>query len=296
MSTVVRPSGPLPRRVYWVRRLLLLLVAVALVWGVTRLVGSVGSDEQAGADPSPAVQEVEETPTATATPDEEPRLTKRERRRERLRQERQEQRERREANRVRTVNAVLDTPEGACDLTQVSVLPSVPPEQQAGGEVDLSLALSTEQPMTCSLELDADRLLLSITGDDEQVWSSTRCRRAIPEQTVVLRPFWTTTVEVPWTGQRSGGRCSPSADFADPGSYVLQAAVLTGEPAAADFTLLAPPPPPPPPDPKPEDADDTDSPDEDTDSPDEGTDDAPPPDSQTGGAPEPGDEELSEND
>jgi len=301
VSTVVRPSGPLPRRVYWVRRLLLILVVLALVWGVTRLVASTASGDQAGADPSPAVEEIEEAPTATATPTDEPRLSKRDRRRERIKQERQEKRERREArqaereaNRARTVSAVLPPPEGACDLTQVSVLPSVPTGYEAGGTVDLRLAFSTLQPVPCSLDLDADRLLLLISADDEQVWTSTRCRDAIPEQSVVLRPFWTASVQVPWTGQRTGDRCSPRAAFAASGQYQLHAAVLTGEPAATEFTLLEPPPPPKPWRPKePSDDEEADEPPDD-----EPPDDEEPsePESQTGGAPEPGDEELSSND
>ncbi len=301
MSTVVRPSGPLPRRVYWVRRLLLILIVVALVWGVTRLVAANASGDGAGADPSPTAEEVEETPTAAPT--DEPRLSRRDRRRERIKQERQEKRERREtrqeereANRVRTISAALDPPEGACDLTQVSVLPSVPPGYEAGGTVDLRLAFSTLQPMPCSLDLDADRLLLLISADDEQIWTSTRCRDAIPEHSVVLRPFWTTVVQVPWTGQRTGERCSPRAPFAAPGQYQLQAAVLTGEPAATEFTLLEPPPPPKPRGPKePPDGEEADEPPVSDDEP---PDDEEPsqPESQTGGAPEPGDEELSSND
>jgi len=316
MSTVVRPAGPLPRRVYWVRRLLLLLIVLAMVWGVTRWIRSGESDAQGEAGPSPVAQQVTESasPTATPTPNAEQPPSKREKRRARLRQERQERQERqdrREANRVRTVTAVLPRPDVACDLTQVAVLASVQPGAEARGEVDVQLAFSTLQPEPCTLDLDADRLLLSITADDEPVWTSTRCRGAVPEQTVVLRPFWTTTVQVSWTGQRAGGRCSPAAKFAAPGQYELQSAVLTGEPATTAFTLLEPPPPAP----KPERDDDAqaggDAPDADaSDSdpgpgadPDAGGSGAQSPtgeggaddDGRPGGAPEPGDEELSEN-
>jgi len=320
MSTVVRPSGPLPSRVYWVRRLLLLLIVVALVSGVTQLISSVRSDEQAGAAPSPVAEDVAESPSPTATPtfDDEARPSKREQRRanrerqeKQEKQERREKREKREASRVRTVNAELPSPEGPCDLTQVSVLPAVQPGQEAEGAVDLRLSLSTSQPMPCSLELDADRLLLSITADDEPVWSTTRCRGAIPAHTVALRPFWTTIVQVSWTGQLTSGHCSPAARFATPGQYQLQTAVLTGEPATTEFTLLEPPPPPRPPKPEGDETGDTGAagnlPDPDPDpGPDADAEDveeelpagepAASQGSQTGGAPEPGDEELSAND
>ena len=56
MTTVTRPRGPLPARVYWTRRLLLVVVAFALVFGVARLLGSGGSRRArrrtpVGADP-----------------------------------------------------------------------------------------------------------------------------------------------------------------------------------------------------------------------------------------------------
>ena len=56
MTTVTRPRGPLPARVYWTRRLLLVVVAFALVFGIAHLLGSGGSGspsaQPVGADAS----------------------------------------------------------------------------------------------------------------------------------------------------------------------------------------------------------------------------------------------------
>ena len=57
MSSTARPRRPLPRRVYWVRRTLVLAVALGLVFGIAQLLGGTGgSDGEAarvvGAEPS----------------------------------------------------------------------------------------------------------------------------------------------------------------------------------------------------------------------------------------------------
>lgn len=195
---------------------------------------------------------------------------------------------------MHTIDAVLPPPDGQCDLTQVGVVPSVPPVQEAKGLVDLRLAFATRQPKPCTLDLAADRLLLSITADDEQVWSSTRCQDAVPEQTVVLRPFWTHIVPVSWTGRQSGFRCASGTKFVGPGPYELHTAVLGGEPSATSFTLLEPPPKPLKPlkPLKPKNAQKPTKPQR-SDAPELAE---PPQQPRIAGAPEPGDEELASND
>jgi hypothetical protein len=59
------PRGPLPARVYWVRRALVLVVALALVFGIGKLLTGFGGDPKAttaAAAPSTSAQ-----PTASAS-------------------------------------------------------------------------------------------------------------------------------------------------------------------------------------------------------------------------------------
>jgi hypothetical protein len=249
MSTVVRPSGPLSPRVYWVRRLLLLVVVAALVWGVVRVVG--GSDPASGepaGDTAPATPEASSDDQATQQTKSTPRELREKRRRVRL----AERAKLRRSQQVRDVVQALDVPAGPCDLTLVRVAPQVPSPAYAGTSVLLRLGLRTEQATPCTVDLDADRLLVSVSSveqavvDDvsseatEIVWSTAQCGDAVPRRTVVLRPSWTSTVDLAWSGLRSGLRCRPDGKPVDAGSYRLQAAALTGEPAAVDFDLLDP--------------------------------------------------------
>jgi hypothetical protein len=74
MTTVTRPRGPLPPRVYWTRRLLVVAVAFALVFGIARLLGSDGSGgptaQPVGADASTSAptSSTVQTPRSAATP------------------------------------------------------------------------------------------------------------------------------------------------------------------------------------------------------------------------------------
>jgi hypothetical protein len=229
--------------------MLLLAVVVVLVWAVARIVGGGGDDEEPPSDDaSPAAAEVEPTePTDAATDDPtaeetDDAPTRRELREARQRARRAKQAELRRLQQVQDVSPALDAPVGPCDLTQVQVLPAVPSPAYAGTSVPVQLGLRTDQPVTCSLDLDPQHLLLAVSADGTTVWSTSACRRSVPRRSVVLRPHWTSTVTLEWSGQRTGARCSESADFAVPGSYELQAAVLTGEPASVEFELADPAP------------------------------------------------------
>ena len=63
-----RRPARLPARVYWFRRLLVLGVAVALVWGVTALIGGGDDARQAAASQDPPASEPTTTTPPTTTP------------------------------------------------------------------------------------------------------------------------------------------------------------------------------------------------------------------------------------
>src|SRR5918994_3529645 len=70
MPTTVRPRGPLPARVYWTRRLVVLVVPVLLVVVLARVLGSSadGKDQsRATATQAGATTETTAAPTAGPT-------------------------------------------------------------------------------------------------------------------------------------------------------------------------------------------------------------------------------------
>src|SRR5215207_9776436 len=69
MPTTVRPRGPLPARVYWTRRLVVLVVPVLLVVVLARVLGgSADGKDQSRATAAQAGATTEATAAATAGP------------------------------------------------------------------------------------------------------------------------------------------------------------------------------------------------------------------------------------
>jgi hypothetical protein len=259
MSNVVSPRGPLPPRVYWRRRLVLLAVLVGVVVLVGQLL-SGGDETQPVAERGPA------EPTAPAA--KEPANPAREEQaagdragderaaRQRAARRREAAREARAAEPPVSLSGAaspLAQPAGPCAVSEVAIVPDVE-DTDAGSTVPLRLGLSTSGRQACTFAFGPDTVAVRVTSGDDLIWETLQCGRAIEEQSVVVRPGWLTYVTVPWTGRRDDEGCALTGDFASPGYYWAEAAAVGGEPQRSQFQLETPPPPPKP-EPKPKRAD-----------------------------------------
>jgi hypothetical protein len=225
MSTVARPRGPLPARVYWTRRLALLTLVLVVGWMMFRWVDGGDSGAAPTDDETPAAATETDDTEQTSTDDREP--VGRDR-----------------TARIRTVAESFERPKENCDLTGVRVEPSVADPVYAGEPVQVTLRISSTSSKACSLGIDADHLLVAITSAGDVVWDSTKCEDAVPAREIALQPGWSALVDVTWTGRYSGRNCAPDASVAEPGTYTVEAAVLEGEPSQADFEAIDRPKPP----------------------------------------------------
>lgn len=161
-------------------------------------------------------------------------------------------RARRTAGRPAVVTARLEPPgavDDPCDLGAVVVEPAVTDTSVAGRPVDLRLTVGTTADAPCRLTLDAGSVLVQVTADDEEaVWDTGQCPRALPPRQVVLRPGWQLAVDVLWSGLRGDRTCSGLTAAPPAGAYTVQAAAVGGEPGSGTFVLsespatAAPPP------------------------------------------------------
>ncbi len=225
MTSLTRPRGPLPPRVYWVRRVVVLAVALVLVVGVSMLLkmGSDGNDganradtaavrKSSGDQSTPGGAEgVSGVPATTPTPTSTPTPTPTE----------------------------LATPSGTCTPEDVVVTPTVA-EAEADSPVTLQLSLSTRTSEACTWRVASRSLTLKITKGGQDVWLSTECRRAITRQDVVVRKAIPAVVQVVWDSHYSDGSCSGRTEWAMPGWYDVSAAALGGEPSSTRFRLVRP--------------------------------------------------------
>lgn len=222
MRAATRPRRRLPARVYWFRRAMVLLTALALVFAIGRLLNGPGSSSPddratvtaaspsatptlglAGPMPIRPTSTGKARPSATGTP------------------------------------VVLAAPTGPCAIDEITVTPTVP-NATAGGRVSLTLELTGIKP-ACTFSVSSRTLVAKVTSGKDRIWSTQDCPSAVRSTSVVVRSAVPAVVVVPWSGRRSDDECSRSTPWALPGYYHLTAAVIGSEPGDAQFRLGLPP-------------------------------------------------------
>jgi hypothetical protein len=216
MSSVTHPRGRLPRRVYWVRRGILLGLSLLLVFGVGRLVGGTGEDEQGSATIKANSTSSRNTPAAPVTvgpvaP----------------------------SGKLRAKGkAPLLPPNGDCRDEEVSVLPAVP-RAWGGAPIVIRLQLQGTQP-ACTFTVSPESVVVKIVSGEDRIWSSQDCPDAIPTTSVVVRSGEPAEVPVIWSGRRSEEDCAGEPDWALPGFYHVFAAALGSTPTDVQFEVTSP--------------------------------------------------------
>lgn len=210
--------GPLPARVYWVRRSLVLGTAVLLVFAIGRLLAG-GSDASGGdsarlAAGAPSTTKSRSAPATTAPA---PRRT------------------------VATTTApALAVPNGVCAGSDLAVTPDVT-RAVAGRDVMVVLQVRTLRTPACTWRLGPESLAVRVTSGQDRIWASADCPHAVPRRDVVVRQAVTTTVGVVWRqAKRSDESCIARTGWALPGWYHVTAAAVGGEPSDVQFELATP--------------------------------------------------------
>lgn len=215
-------KGRLPKRVYWFRRGLVLVVALLLVFGIGKLFGGNGSDAPASSKASAAAAGTKQgtatvmgpVPVRAAPPTGG------------------------EAKPGAVPTAPLAEPNGPCLAQEISVVPFVQ-NAVAGGTIPIQLQLTGVNP-ACTFEVSPATVAVKISSGKDRIWSSQDCKAAVPTQEVVVRSGTPTLVTVNWNGQRSDDTCSPSADWALPGFYHVYAAVVGSAQTDLQFEVILP--------------------------------------------------------
>jgi hypothetical protein len=213
MGSVRHPRGRLPRRVYWVRRSIVLGVALLLVFGISRLIGTTGEDDPGSSIKASTTSAKQRNPAASGTlgpvaPPKKIRLKSK---------------------------APLAPPSGECRDDDVSVLPTVP-RAWAGGPIVIRLQLTGTQP-ACTFDVSPKSLVVKIASGEDRIWSSQDCPQTIHETEVVVRSAQPVEVPVTWNGRRSDDQCTPGLDWALPGFYHVFSAALGSAPTDVQFEV-----------------------------------------------------------
>ena len=143
-----------------------------------------------------------------------------------------------------TTRVTLASSTAACATRDVTITPSINSPQFARKPVYVDVAIRTSSTKPCAFTPKPLDPLAVITDDDDTVWDSSICEKAIVSRPVRLVPGWAITLRVPWVPRESGDACERDEDWLEPGEYTLRVGTLGGEPGRADFELVEPPPPP----------------------------------------------------
>ena len=229
--SVPRPRGPLPARVYWFRRTLVLAMVTALVVGIAQLLGA-GSDGSSGptaqqASSSTSGETAAATPSTVSTADARSRADR-------------TGKDKKKPSKKKT-RTPLPVPTGPCQDSDVRVRP-VPENTRADDRIELTLRLSTYEATACSWQVSPDSVVLRLTSGSDRIWSSQDCPAAVPTRSVVLRRETPVELDVFWSGRRSDPDCSGRTAWAEPGYYHLASAAMGSEPESEQFRLLPPAP------------------------------------------------------
>ncbi len=202
MGSARKPRGRLPQRVYWVRRSIVLVVALLLVFGVGKLIGGLGQDDPGTATPSSNNAPPQQVPSGSVTLGPvAPSATGRAK-----------------------VKQPLPEPDGECVDEDVRVQPSVP-QASVGTPVVIQLQLQGTQ-LACTFDVSPETMVVKIESGKDRIWSSQDCPKAIPTTQVVVRSSQATSVPVSWSGRRSDDNCTNTPDWVLPGFYHVYAAAL----------------------------------------------------------------------
>ncbi|MDT0200613.1 hypothetical protein [Nocardioides sp. AE5] len=229
MSTVVRPQGRLPARVYWTRRALVLVTALLLVVGFARLFSS-GSD---GDGPKATAEIVagQASQDASAAPSNDPSAS--------AGDPSPKAKQSSAAPSASPTEKPLAQPSGPCRPADITVKPTVK-RQYADGKIEIPFEI-TGKAAACTWQVSNKSMVIRITSGKDSIWSSQECAK-IASQDVVVRSEAPVEIVFVWNGRRSDDNCSRTAKWALPGYYHVTAAALGGEPSDRQFELLAPKP------------------------------------------------------
>src|SRR5689334_4899748 len=220
--------GPLPARVYWVRRSIMLLLVLVLAWTMTHVFGG---------DPQPtpkAKQSAASTKASTSRPTAEatgpittfgPQVVG----------------GRKNKKQKQKVQPVEVQPEGPCVDDDVVSEPSVG-HAYAGRDVTLRFKLHTIRSAACTWRVSPTTVTAKITSGTDNIWNTVECPSAIADQDVVLRRSEWTKVTFTWPARRSDQGCTKNTAWAMPGWYHLSVSALGGEPQDVQFELKRPQP------------------------------------------------------
>ncbi len=245
----MRPTGPLPPKVYWTRRLVLVLAVIVLAGIVWWFVGGSGQANQgtangapggtAGGAPTTAGAGTDGATTSPSRPESTPGTRTRPRQPASTGRQKVRPKASTAPRTPTSTRTPLAQPTGDCKPSAVDLKVDVG-DSAPGASNTATLLLTSLDSAACTLSITPDTMVVRVTSGADVVWSSDDCPDALRAQRVVARADRPAAYTFRWNGQRSSQNCQPVSTLPKPGGYWVEAALVGGEPHKAFFAIRAP--------------------------------------------------------
>jgi hypothetical protein len=181
MSTIKSPVGPEPRKVYWRRRIIVLIGLVAVIAIVVLIFVRPGAGTPEG--PLDEAVAATKTPTPTPTPTATP-----------------------QPGAVDVPTPPTDSKDVAeCGPSDIVVTPVTDADTYAAAVIpQLSFSIKNESAKPCSLNVGTTKQVYTVTSGDETYWTSTDCQSNATDTPAIIDAGATlTSTPFPWDRTRS---------------------------------------------------------------------------------------------
>lgn len=198
MSTIRNPVGPLPRSVYWRRRLILLLGVVAVIVVIVLIVVRPGSG-----DPAPAPTGTESSTPAPSG----------------------------------TSTSAAGSPEDPCPVSAIRLTPVTDASSYSEGVNPMvSMLIENTGTTACTFDVGTGAQEYLITSGSDRIWSSKDCQSSPTSSPMVLQPRDAlATTPFAWDRTRSAtDTCDGERPAVTAGGASYHLEVHLGEAVSAD--------------------------------------------------------------
>ncbi|MBM7791337.1 hypothetical protein [Tenggerimyces flavus] len=208
MSPLLRPVGPLPASVYWVRRALALALVGLATWLLISVLpfGAPGSGDAAPPAPTPGADRPVTTtsprPSASTStkPAPQPKPT------------------------AKPKPKPKPTGTPICPDSVVSIAADAKNSKSpAGKPVLIEVELENTASVACRVTVDAKSLQVTVTSGKDQIWTTEHCVAAINPGPFTLQAGKVRTLGIVWMGERSKKGCPTGQQKSLPGFYAVDA-------------------------------------------------------------------------
>ncbi len=213
MSSLWQPVGPQPPRVYWIRRGLVIVAVLLLLWLGSLAIRALVPDQQKAVPATVASLSQEATPGGVS--------------REASSTSSQEgaAKQNRESDKSADQNGSDDS-DGAVACSQSSVdlgLVGATKRPVGGAPLAFEVSVTNKTTVPCVVDLSPDTLELKVVSGSDRIWTSNHCDAWVPAMSKKLNPKETLKTKLTWPGRRSADGCKVKSDVLRSGTYVATA-------------------------------------------------------------------------